>query len=182
MLFFQILYLGEWEIFVWTDLPFHPCCALLGRWSTRPSTFWPMNAFEGRSKGAFWFSSYCASTNDIFLFFFALASHCLPVTRHVASGEDLFFLFPHPHLNMLPQVQRVAYHPSALLTRRLHWYVAVTSGSQSIVCERKSSSCLPDAWSHFLLLVLQIVGGSDIILEMYQTGELQEMIEIAAAS
>jgi glutaredoxin-related protein len=40
----------------------------------------------------------------------------------------------------------------------------------------------PDAWSHFFLLVLQIVGGSDIILEMYQTGELQEMIEIAAAS
>jgi glutaredoxin-related protein len=26
------------------------------------------------------------------------------------------------------------------------------------------------------------VGGSDIMLEMYQAGELQEMIEVAAAS
>lgn len=83
MLFFQILYLGEWEIFVSTDLPFHPCCALLGRWSMRPSTFWPMNAFEGRSKGAFWFSSYCASTT-IFLyscFCFSLALLACHSTR-----------------------------------------------------------------------------------------------------
>jgi monothiol glutaredoxin len=28
----------------------------------------------------------------------------------------------------------------------------------------------------------EFVGGSDIILEMYQAGELQEMIEIAGAS
>ena len=28
----------------------------------------------------------------------------------------------------------------------------------------------------------EFVGGSDIMLEMYQAGELQEMIEVAAAS
>jgi monothiol glutaredoxin len=28
----------------------------------------------------------------------------------------------------------------------------------------------------------EFVGGSDIVMEMYQTGELQEAIEIAAAS
>ncbi|GAB5037305.1 glutaredoxin-like protein [Nannochloropsis oceanica] len=40
------------------------------------------------------------------------------------------------------------------------------------------------AWPTIPQLYLQgeFVGGSDIILEMYQTGELQEMIEIAAAS
>ncbi|TFJ82799.1 hypothetical protein NSK_005875 [Nannochloropsis salina CCMP1776] len=40
------------------------------------------------------------------------------------------------------------------------------------------------AWPTIPQLYLQgdFIGGSDIILEMYQTGELQEMIEIAAAS
>jgi monothiol glutaredoxin len=28
----------------------------------------------------------------------------------------------------------------------------------------------------------EFVGGSDIVMEMYQTGELQEAIEVAAAS